>query len=115
MDPPFPYTQRVRSLWGVAFHARHHIASEVQADDAVRHFATRRFVITNVIPAIGAKCAGRDRRAYQVMYLFVRHAELELVELLLLDEIALTRRRSEERRVGKECASTCRSRWCPCH
>src|SRR3546814_15221081 len=23
--------------------------------------------------------------------------------------------RSEERRVGNECVSTCRSRWCPCH
>src|SRR3546814_13832850 len=26
-----------------------------------------------------------------------------------------TVRRSEERRVGKECVSTCRSRWSPCH
>src|SRR3546814_19293079 len=25
------------------------------------------------------------------------------------------RTRSEERRVGKECVSTCRSRWSPCH
>src|SRR3546814_19904913 len=25
------------------------------------------------------------------------------------------RNRSEERRVGKECVSTCRSRWSPCH
>src|SRR3546814_15661613 len=25
------------------------------------------------------------------------------------------RRRSEERRVGKECVSTCRSRWSPSH
>src|SRR3546814_8791645 len=27
----------------------------------------------------------------------------------------LPRRRSEERRVGKECVSTCRSRWSPHH
>src|SRR3546814_3110841 len=27
----------------------------------------------------------------------------------------LARRRSEERRVGKECVSTCRSRWAPDH
>src|SRR3546814_13388569 len=27
----------------------------------------------------------------------------------------LTAARSEERRVGKECVSTCRSRWSPCH
>src|SRR3546814_3845040 len=26
-----------------------------------------------------------------------------------------TRERSEERRVGKECVSTCRSRWSPSH
>src|SRR3546814_10643283 len=28
---------------------------------------------------------------------------------------AITIRRSEERRVGKECVSTCRSRWSPYH
>src|SRR3546814_18647397 len=26
-----------------------------------------------------------------------------------------SQKRSEERRVGKECVSTCRSRWSPCH
>src|SRR3546814_3667093 len=30
-------------------------------------------------------------------------------------EFSFTRRRSEERRVGKECVSTCRSRWSPYH
>src|SRR3546814_13225373 len=29
--------------------------------------------------------------------------------------IIAPRRRSEERRVGKECGSTCRSRWSPYH
>src|SRR3546814_2052318 len=29
--------------------------------------------------------------------------------------VALADRRSEERRVGKECVSTCRSRWPPAH
>src|SRR3546814_13422890 len=33
--------------------------------------------------------------------------------MLLLRQQAL--RRSEERRVGKECVSTCRSRWSPYH
>src|SRR3546814_12385880 len=36
-------------------------------------------------------------------------AEFELAEL------AGERLRSEERRVGKEGVSTCRSRWSPCH
>src|SRR3546814_13559747 len=29
--------------------------------------------------------------------------------------LAMTMERSEERRVGKECVSTCRSRWSPYH
>src|SRR3546814_6902871 len=32
-----------------------------------------------------------------------------------LDEAGGLVRRSEERRVGKECVSTCRSRWSPYH
>src|SRR3546814_11014073 len=36
-----------------------------------------------------------------------RHTGAALAELLA--------RRSEERRVGKECVSTCRSRWSPYH
>src|SRR3546814_15328761 len=29
--------------------------------------------------------------------------------------VGAVRDRSEERRVGKECVSTCKSRWCPIH
>src|SRR3546814_15681955 len=36
------------------------------------------------------------------------HFERSLVVVTATD-------RSEERRVGKECVSTCRSRWLPCH
>src|SRR3546814_3529023 len=32
-----------------------------------------------------------------------------------IDRFKEQRGRSEERRVGKECVSTCRSRWSPCH
>src|SRR3546814_11066531 len=32
-----------------------------------------------------------------------------------LDSAQLLDHRSEERRVGKECVSTCRSRWAPVH
>src|SRR3546814_10448153 len=35
--------------------------------------------------------------------------EIELLKLVRRDD------RSEERRVGKECVSTCRSRWSPYH
>src|SRR3546814_8631292 len=38
------------------------------------------------------------------------------LESTMISSIRLTeRKRSEERRVGKECASTCRSRWSPYH
>src|SRR3546814_8323645 len=33
----------------------------------------------------------------------------------LTAEVGFNRVRSEERRVGKECVSPCRSRWSPCH
>src|SRR3546814_11534649 len=35
--------------------------------------------------------------------------------VLLPEDRAARARRSEERRVGKECVSTCRSRWSPYH
>src|SRR3546814_20230040 len=35
--------------------------------------------------------------------------------LLIMPFIGAGRGRSEERRVGKECVSTCRSRWSPYH
>src|SRR3546814_14571588 len=35
--------------------------------------------------------------------------------LVEMDGIFVNRARSEERRVGKECVSTCRSRWSPYH
>src|SRR3546814_4481219 len=35
--------------------------------------------------------------------------------LLILGNAAAYALRSEERRVGKECVSTCRSRWSPAH
>src|SRR3546814_18965916 len=38
-----------------------------------------------------------------------------LFDLLRQERIGDGRPRSEERRVGKECVSTCRSRWSPTH
>src|SRR3546814_15630237 len=42
------------------------------------------------------------------------HERLELLRSSL-SHLAPISRRSEERRVGKECVSTCRSRWSPYH
>src|SRR3546814_11806888 len=47
------------------------------------------------------------------------HAEGErIAKMRILQHVTANlgkEQRSEERRVGKECVSTCRSRWSPCH
>src|SRR3546814_16979447 len=55
--------------------------------------------------------AGIDRRYYELCALS------ELKNALRSGDIWVqgSRQRSEERRVGKECVSTCRSRWWPYH
>src|SRR3546814_15841686 len=43
-------------------------------------------------------------------------AKVEPGKMLTTDDVAaIVAKRSEERRVGKECVSTCRSRWSPYH
>src|SRR3546814_12819820 len=45
----------------------------------------------------------------------VRHPAPSFLDLRLLCHLQRVVDRSEERRVGKECVSTCRSRWSPYH
>src|SRR3546814_20650631 len=70
--------------------------------------------IDNVIQAnILASLAQPDgvNQVYNVAY----NARTSLNELFNYLAQALGNNRSEERRVGKECVSTCRSRWSPYH
>src|SRR3546814_14020139 len=48
---------------------------------------------------------------------FDRSAIIDLIGTMddAIDQMNATGKRSEERRVGKECVSTCRSRWSPYH
>src|SRR3546814_6894305 len=69
--------------------------------DRLRQFARER--VSLVLHAIGAVVAGA---AFDRGDLGIRHQ---------LQDLARLRARSEERRVGKECVSTCRSRWSPYH
>src|SRR3546814_6115860 len=41
--------------------------------------------------------------------------DAEAIETLRQIDTLIVDKRSEERRVGKECVSTCRSRWSPFH
>src|SRR3546814_12589579 len=80
---------------------------------------------------LGAACreyfrilAGAARKIFQRFY-GVRHLrkdgraaeESEVLQFVRIQWFAVlaTKHRSEERRVGKECVSTCRSRWSPSH
>src|SRR3546814_9239266 len=59
--------------------------------------------------AIGrASCRERGRKT--PLPFFVRR-----VEAIFSEKAGWAEKRSEERRVGKECVSTCRSRWSPYH
>src|SRR3546814_15404112 len=49
---------------------------------------------------------------YRSIVPFVLVMLVGLALVMAFPQIAL---RSDERRVGKECVSTCRSRWLPCH
>ena len=70
-----------------------------------------------------AQLADRDHRI-QELDQEIRHERERLADLLdaerdksaeLMAQVSALRARSEERRVGKECLSQCRSRWSPYH
>ena len=55
----------------------------------------------------------KERRAKRIGGALKDAAELR--ERAVATELDYAARRSEERRVGKECSSPCRSRWSPYH
>src|SRR3546814_6813262 len=63
------------------------------------------------LQAIEAQFAGR-REALEIE---MRAANIRLARAIEAEHGYGPRVRSEERRVGKECVSTCRSRWSPYH
>src|SRR3546814_12083171 len=68
--------------------------------DADRHLARRGLVGEGIEPAV---VAGGEQQRRQL------YGQLDG------DRAAAVEARSEERRVGKECVSKCRSRWAPYH
>src|SRR3546814_17690076 len=48
-------------------------------------------------------------------YQEIQGQQHQLVKDIEQEEVQGAKNRSEERRVGKECGSTCRSRWSPYH
>src|SRR3546814_11404162 len=107
-DTLLPYTTLFRS--GLAGQVAQHLAAQAGArrGKELRQRQVgilgllREFVMLQVVGAIGDQVRA-DCRAGQPL------AE-EIVDFAVRVERAM---RSEERRVGKECVSTCRSRWSP--
>src|SRR3546814_4371996 len=64
-----------------------------------------------------AEAGSSPSDAYHQQERYLPHKCLKpaMENLLLFSQCSVERRRSEERRVGKECVSTCRSRWSPYH
>src|SRR3546814_8329951 len=61
--------------------------------------------------------SGRQSAPWQCLYLRPEPQGHGALRLTLFAQAAISSsvKRSEERRVGKECVSTCRSRWSPYH
>src|SRR3546814_14195442 len=100
-DTLFPYTTLSRSRRSIGF---------VVADDGLRVTAPTWVTLAQIDDAVREKARWilaklRDWQA--------RKEQLALAQTRWQAGGELTYLRSEERRVGKECVSTCRSRWSP--
>src|SRR3546814_4964688 len=73
----------------------------------------------NISTTIQNQLNGLTNGFQNIMSSFIQNATSAVASLPALiiqrADPGLYNLRSEERRVGKECVSTCRSRWSPCH
>src|SRR3546814_9442727 len=79
-------------------------SSDVCSSDLSPMFAMPRMM--RPLPAKGDKREGREDGRSRGAHFWKRHAAR-------MDHARHGTQRSDERRVGKECVSTCRSRWAP--
>src|SRR3546814_11680548 len=98
-DTLFPYTTLFRSILGVA--AERPFVADAVLDVIHRRTPEREIGVPEIFGVARRRHVGIGRRP-------ARRERQRLVR----DH---DRNRSEERRVGKECVSTCRSRWSPYH
>src|SRR3546814_11839346 len=91
---------------------------DISSGEIALHIVTQRrdLVWINFLTSRGANPNIRDKRGVAPIQLAVQLGFAEGVEALIKAsaEVDVTDR-SEERRVGNECVSTCRSRWAPYH
>src|SRR3546814_10311034 len=91
-------------------------SSDVCSSDLVDISLSVSPIVDSTLKIVGASKIARDitdrRRAEEQKDLLLREMDHRVKNLFALANGMV---RSEERRVGKECVSTCRSRWSPYH
>src|SRR3546814_16967531 len=84
--------------------------------DPWRRHVDREEADSGLPPSLAAR---PDKREHPVGPVCIRRPDLlsvdDIVRAIPNGSCTKSRERSEERRVGKECVSTCRSRWSPYH
>src|SRR3546814_20686566 len=112
-DTLFPYTTLFRS----AGDQRCRLRQVGDARTKSIHARLRTLVFAEEVRAVDQNSIHAALRVIETTQIvaFDAIAVAETLSLLLSYEIAFLDQRSEERRVGKECVSTCRSRWSPEH
>src|SRR3546814_15338919 len=108
-DTLFPYTTLFRSEWQFGVGALGRLFHEVALTFGFFAITQIQFDLNSVAALL--TIVGYSLNDTIVVYDRIRenlkkYRRMEIVPLLNLS-------RSEERRVGKECVSTCRSRWSP--
>src|SRR3546814_12164216 len=73
-----------------------------------------RKLVHDVLRAVPPDVEGRDVGAKTPVKKISLETDFHILDLFRFEGVE-SRWRSEERRVGKECVSTCRSRWLPSH
>src|SRR3546814_17622871 len=112
-DTLLPYTTRFRSIdaWGSQSILAPYASTA--ADRAAYMHPPERISLRNLQAGIEVSWAtphDAGTRRYVIYRSTLKRDDLEKVAT-----VSPATHRSEERRVGKECVSTCRSRWAPYH
>src|SRR3546814_5009282 len=102
--------------WGFVCFSKQKTAYEMRISDWSSDVCSSDLDAVEVLAEIGQRGAVIDGRAHRIAEVghqrdAIGAGDHEGIVALGLPDIG----RSEERRVGKECVSTCRSRWSPYH
>ena len=103
--------------------SRGHIKQDWYLDSGCsRHMTGMNYLVVNLHPSNTKSVTLSDGTKREVMGVgkldcpeTPKLSDVLLVKGLTVNLISISQLRSEERRVGKECASMCRSRWSPYH